>query len=262
MGLALKYPVTIAVVCLTAVMLGLGTVRFALDYGQNTVQAISMIPSDISRWTGFHVEDVEIQGRRNADLMGIMQTLGIKRGEILYAVNISAARQRLRSLDWIEDAVIKRRFPSHLTVRLKERVPAAVWQNDGQFFVVDMSGAIVQVGNVSSWSHLPQVVGTGATDDLPTLQLLLDESMELRSEIDSMVRVGQRRWDIHLKNGLIVQLPANKPLEGWLQFLEIQRTHDVLARPLRIIDLRLPDRITVRLTDEGVKLTRASGQES
>ena len=259
MGLGLKCPITMAAVCMTVLMLGLSAVWLASGYGQNIV--VATMPPDISRWTGFHVENVEIQGRQNADLMRIMQTLGIKRGDALYAVNISAARQRVRSLHWIEDAVIERHFPSQLLVRLTERVPAAVWQNDGQFFVVDMSGTIVQVGNVSSWSHLPQVVGPGATDDLPTLQLLLDASMELRPQIDSLVRVGQRRWDIYLKNDVIVQLPADKPLEGWLQFAEIQRTHDVLARPLQIIDLRLPDRITVRLTDEGVKLTRESGQE-
>ena len=62
--------------------------------------------------------------------------------------------------------------------------------------------------------------------------------------------IAQRRWNLRLKSGVDVKLP-DSDLEQALQTLVgLDRDKKILSRDIATVDLRLPDRVTVRLSDE------------
>jgi cell division protein FtsQ len=63
------------------------------------------------------------------------------------------------------------------------------------------------------------------------------------------VLVGGRRWDLHLDQGVTVKLPENHVREALAQLVKLDREKQLLARDVIVVDLRLPDRVTVRLPE-------------
>ena len=59
------------------------------------------------------------------------------------------------------------------------------------------------------------------------------------------VRVGGRRWNVHFAHGIDVKLPEEDPEAAWRRLAEYQRRYGVLDKPIRILDLRLSDRLMI-----------------
>ena len=69
---------------------------------------------------------------------------------------------------------------------------------------------------------------------------------ELMRRVSAAVRVGGRRWNIRLDNGIDVRLPEENPALAWARLAEYERIHKVLAKDIGVLDLRLPDRLIVQ----------------
>jgi cell division protein FtsQ len=63
------------------------------------------------------------------------------------------------------------------------------------------------------------------------------------------VLVAERRWNLHLKGGVEVLLPEREPERALTTLVDLNRIKKLLDRDIMVVDLRLPDRVTVRLSD-------------
>jgi cell division protein FtsQ len=63
------------------------------------------------------------------------------------------------------------------------------------------------------------------------------------------VLVAGRRWDLHLDNGVTVKLPEKGAREALQRLVKLDVERELLARDVSVVDLRLPDRVTVRLPE-------------
>jgi cell division protein FtsQ len=61
--------------------------------------------------------------------------------------------------------------------------------------------------------------------------------------------VADRRWNLRLKNGIDVRLPETNVEQALDRLVALDREKKILSRDVLAIDLRLPDRVTVRLSD-------------
>ena len=78
---------------------------------------------------------------------------------------------------------------------------------------------------------------------------MLGGAPKLRELVTAAVRVGSRRWNLRLRGGVEVRLPEKNPEEAWARLADLQSRHDLLARDVVTIDMRLPGRLLVRSGD-------------
>ncbi len=97
-----------------------------------------------------------------------------------------------------------------------------------------------------SFRKLPQIVGAGAPAAAAELLDALTERPLLAEKVSASVRVGERRWNLRLTNGIDVYLPEGHVAVALDKLIQLQHEHAVLDRPLAVIDLRLPDRLVMR----------------
>ena len=69
----------------------------------------------------------------------------------------------------------------------------------------------------------------------------------LQARVTAAVRVGGRRWNLRLDSGQDVLLPEINPAAAGAPLAELEREQSVLSRDLKVIDMRLPDRLTLKL---------------
>ena len=70
---------------------------------------------------GLTVADITVEGRETTDRETILEALGVGLGTPILAANPTRAKEQLEALPWVRTAVIERRLPDTLYVRLVER---------------------------------------------------------------------------------------------------------------------------------------------
>lgn len=197
---------------------------------------------------GFSVEDVTVTGRVHADRKALLAALGVSRGDPILAVDTEAVRQRVERLDWVKSATVTRLLPHAIRVDIVEREPYAVWQRGGELSVVDGDGSPITDENVQAYAHLPFVVGFGGAREAHDILSLARAQPQLLARVRAFVRVGDRRWNLRLENGVDVKLPEVGVEKALADLVALDQTYKILSRDIESVDLRLPDRVTVALT--------------
>lgn len=195
---------------------------------------------------GLRVEEVLLQGRRHESADRITKVLGIDRGAPLLAIDLAHARERLETLPWIRAASIERQFPDTIRVKILERRPMALWQRENKLVLVDDEGTVITSRNLERFRDLLVVVGKDAPAHASSLMTILAHEPALKQRVNAAVRVGDRRWNIRMDNGVYVRLPEKAPREAWQRFARLEREHELLKQDLLSIDLRIPDQLIVR----------------
>ena len=196
---------------------------------------------------GLTVQSVTLEGRTETARTDIIRMLGIKRGTLMIDVDVDEARARLEALPWVQSAEVRRVWPDRIYVRVVERTPVAIWQNDGELAVIDRTGHAIAGEDVTRFTSLPLVVGKGAESAAAGLLDLLARQPQLRIHVKAAVRVGERRWNLRLDNGVEVRLPEEGAEAALAELVRLTREQDILSRDIKAIDLRFPDRLIVKL---------------
>jgi cell division protein FtsQ len=196
---------------------------------------------------GFSVNEVFVEGRKNTPVAALRKALAVERGAPILFVDLAAARERLLALPWVSDVSVERVLPDTVVVHLIERRPMALWQHNGRFALIDATGTVIERDNLGRFSDLIVIVGdrTAAAEAAGLLATLGTEA-DLRERVSAAVRVSGRRWNLRFADGLDVQMPEEDLARGWRRLAEYDRRHGLLGLGLRVIDLRLPDRVVVR----------------
>lgn len=212
---------------------------------------------------GLRLRQVSVEGRDHTRPDEILAALDLPQGAPLLALDPQAARDRLESLPWVREASVERRFPDLVHVRLVERTPIALWdRGDGDFTMVDADGAVIDAA-ITPFAHLPVISGPGAPDAAADLFTMIGGQPSLAKAMKAAVRVGERRWNLWLNgigpDGVEVRLPEDGAPEALARLARLEAEDALLRRDLRVIDLRLPDRLVVRLNDGADDLEATPG---
>jgi len=92
-------------------------------------------------------------------------------------------------------------------------------------------------------------VGQGAQTKAKEFLALLDRYPTMRDFVRASVLVGERRWNLRLKNGIDVRLPESDVAPALERLVVLDNEKNLITRDIVAIDLRLPDRVTVRLSE-------------
>jgi len=215
---------------------------------------------------GIRVEEVMLEGRHNQSLAQITQALAISRGAPLLLVDLKSTRTRLEKLPWIRMASVEREFPDTVRVRIAERRPLALWQRQNALVLVDDEGDIITAQKLDRFPYLLVLVGKDAPMHAASLLSILAHEPLLKQRVNAAVRVGKRRWNIRMDNGVYINLPETDALSAWQRFARLEQQHKLLKQDLLSIDLRIPDQLIVRTrvgrppTDH--KITRVKGEDT
>jgi cell division protein FtsQ len=164
-------------------------------------------------------------------------------------VDVSAVRRRLLEFGWVKDARVSRRLPDTLVIDIVERTPAALWQNQGQLALIDSDGVMLDRVPVDKMPDLPLLIGPGANSQAEQLERLMGAVPTLKPQLASASWVGGRRWDLNFQSGETVALPEGESVarSALAKFARLDKSAGLLGRGIVRFDLRVPDKMIVRL---------------
>ena len=194
---------------------------------------------------GFRLNQVYLVGRNHADLNVVKAALNVESGAPILSLPLAQMKARLEAIPEIKSAIIERELPGTLKIALTERKPAALWQHEGNYLLVDADSMILSREKYPQIGRLPLMVGEDAPRHIKELMEVLDGAPMLRSQVMAAVRVGARRWNLQLERDITVMLPEDTPKEAWLKFAHLVEREGLLTRAIRTVDMRLEDRVFI-----------------
>lgn len=206
--------------------------------------------------SGLAVAEIFVTGRSETGQPEILKSLNVKRGQSILAFDPANARQRLLKLGWVKDVRVERRLPDTVIVYLEERRPLALWQRKGRHLLIDREGVVITRRNLGRFSSLPVVLGKGAPQNAANLMDMLAQQPALFTQVEAAVRIGDRRWNLRMKNGIDINLPEEAAADAWTRLANLVAEHRIFDRDVAVIDLRLPDRLVVRLAPNAASKRR------
>lgn len=238
------------------VLLFLGSAGFGIVKGghvEELTSALSDTRNAIANSAGFRITTVAINGRKQLTQDEVLGIGGVNGRSSLLFLDAAAVRDKLKANPWIADATVLKLYPGQLQIDIVERSAFALWQQDGRLSVIADDGAVLEPYLSRRFLSLPLVVGKGAETRAKDFLALLARYPQVRSVTKAAIFVGERRWNLRLKDGLDIRLPENDVGNALASLSKLDKEDKLFSRDIVAIDMRLPDRLTVQLSDDAAK---------
>lgn len=210
----------------------------------------------LARAVGLGLDQVTISGISQMSEREVLAAAGIDAKLSLAFLDVNDLRERLERVPMVKTATVRKLYPNELVITLTEREAHGVWQNNGELFVIAADGTVIDLMQDERYVDLPFVVGEGANTRSKEYLALLQAAGPLKNRIRAGTLVAGRRWTLKMDNGMDVRLPELKAADALARLVKLENEQKILEKDVLAIDLRMADRVVVRLTEEAA-LARA-----
>lgn len=242
-------------VAATVLILG-GAAIFGMVRGGHVdelTSAVRDVRDALANSAGFRIASATINGRKQLSQDEVLAIGGVTGRRSLLFLSAAEVRDRLKANPWIADATVLKLYPDRLSIDITERAAFALWQDERRVVVIADDGAVLEPFVAGHLASLPLVVGKGAETHAKDFLNVVAGYPQIRGAVRAIVFVGERRWNLRLASGIDVRLPETGVRAALDRLVKLDRDDQLLSRDVVAIDLRLPDRVTVRLSDEAAQ---------
>ena len=207
---------------------------------------------------GFTAENILLEGREYTDADVLKALINVQKGDPLFSFNPDEAQKLVEQIQWVESAHVERRLPDTIYIGLQERQPLALYQKDKKLSLIDYKGDVITRHGLERFKNLVVVMGKGAPERAYDLLESLAAESYIYDQTSNVAYIDERRWDIILKGGMRIKLPADDFGLALRKLGQAQVEDGLLDKDLTGIDMRDPERIVVRTRPGAVQEYKAS----
>lgn len=198
----------------------------------------------------FMVNVMAIDGAGKSVAADIREVVSLDLPLSSFDLTLEDIRTQIMELDPVESADVRIRPGGILQVDVIERTPSIVWRNRDGLELLDKTGAhVAELGHRGLHPDLPLIAGAGADDAVPEALALFAAAGPLGDRLRGLVRQGERRWDVVLDRDQRILLPETSPVAALERALAVNEVKDLLERDVAAVDMRIPARLTVRMSE-------------
>jgi len=105
----------------------------------------------------FNISEITLEGNVSLKRDEVLSLCNIKTGQSIFSLRLDDIYKRLNKHPWIKDAVVKKEMPDRLSIKISERLPAAVLKSRG-IYLMDNEGVILTESKGDAEIKLPVIV--------------------------------------------------------------------------------------------------------
>ncbi len=195
---------------------------------------------------GFVLRDITLEGRKRTHLQDVLETVNVKPGTPIFAINLAQLRSEIVKLPWVAQAHIARRLPDILHITLQEHEPFALFSDGNKISLINADGEIVTESHLDLFPDLLVISGHGGRFKAKELTELLGDFPSIEARVIAAHWTGQRRWTLRLNHGRQILLPEVEVKNALRLLNMLNEENNLLDNGNQPIDLRVPKRIYLR----------------
>ncbi|MBN9542954.1 MAG: cell division protein FtsQ/DivIB [Alphaproteobacteria bacterium] len=192
---------------------------------------------------GLKLENIYIEGQVNLKNNQVLKSLEHEIGGSIFKLSVWDIKKKLEEIDWVLSANVSREIPGAIHIRIIERTPIAIWQNNQKQYLIDDQGHIISEESMVKFASLPVVVGEGSRLTTSDLIHTLKSFSSIYERTNAMIRIADRRWNLRLKNGPEIKLPEENIENALKTLIEYDKKNKLLGGDIATVDLRVKGKI-------------------
>ncbi len=224
---------------------------------QMVADAYADMKTQIQQRDEFMVKVMAVDGADDRLSSDIRTVLPLEFPLSSFDMDLEEMRQTVEALPAVGSVSLRIRPGGVLQVNVDQRQPVAVFRSPEGLTLIDSEGVLIQsLASRADRPDLPLITGDGARDALEEGLEIYRVAGPLRDRMRGVVRMGERRWDVILENGQRILLPTENPVIAFERVVALDQAQDLLERDLAVVDMRHPNRPTLRLNQQAVTQLR------
>ena len=202
----------------------------------------------------FKVKNIKIVGTEKTNPYELRQILSSNLNNLI-TFDKGHAKSLLEEVGWVKRANIKKVYPNTLSINIIESDPFAIFYNDQDIFLIDIDGEIISFNpDINKYESLLTVRGENAEIELSEIIKEININFpEVKSKLNGLEFVDQRRWNLFLSNNLLVKLPDTGINESLKSLKKLFDNKQILDSNIIEVDLRIKGRAIIKVDGEQVK---------
>ncbi|KZL21483.1 Cell division protein FtsQ [Pseudovibrio axinellae] len=228
----------------------IGFLVLAAGYGIALGGHARDVSESVTSAAGFAVNEITMEGLQRVTEFQVLEALELQERPSLLLFDAGEAKDRLEDIAWIRSASIQKFFPGTLRVLIKEQEPYVLWQRGDITSVITKKGEVITDEVDGRYANLLRVVNHGAQLRASEIMSELNKFPGIRARVRAAQLRSERRWDLAMENGITVRLPEFDVGDALAELKKLDEQGALLSRDIVAVDLRLQDRVVVRLSDD------------
>jgi len=186
-----------------------------------------------------NLSKIEISGldeNESKQLKNKIQNLKLKN---IFFLNKNKIKNIIELNTLIENYQIFKIYPSNLYIKINKTKLLAKINQSGKIMLLGSNGKLSET--ISTNQQLPFIFGKPKVEEFLNFKIIVDQSKISYDEIENFYFFPSKRWDIELKNKIILKLPnedIKNTLDYLFEFLDNKNLYNS-----RIIDARINNQI-------------------
>jgi len=185
------------------------------------------------------VKNINVTGLENEDNSIISKKIKNLKLDNIYLINKKDINTLIESNNLVEKYFIFKKYPSSLNINIDKTSFLARISKNGKIYDLGSNGKLIE--NKYSNNQLPFVFGNPEIIEFFNIKKIIDESQISFEEIESLYFFLSKRWDLELRNNIIIRLPNDNIKESLK--LASEFLHNNEYKDIKIIDARIKNQI-------------------
>ena len=185
------------------------------------------------------VKNINVTGLENEDNSIISKKIKNLKLDNIYLINKKDLKTQIESNNLVEKYFIFKKYPSSLNINIDKTSFLARISKNGKIYDLGSNGKLIE--NKYSNNQLPFVFGNPEIIEFFNIKKIIDESQISFEEIESLYFFLSKRWDLELRNNIIIKLPNDNIKESLK--LASEFLHNNEFKDIKIIDARIKNQI-------------------
>ncbi len=185
------------------------------------------------------IEKINISGLDQLEKQILQDKLNKISLDNIFFVDKNEIIKLINSYNIIEKFIVFKKYPSAIDIKIESTTFLAKININGKNFLIGSNGKLI--ANKLDHNELPFIFGKPNIKEFLNFKNIIEKSKFSYEQIKDLYYFQSKRWDMKLKNKILIRLPNNfsqETLDKLYEFLEIHSN-----RTFTIIDARIKNQI-------------------
>ena len=187
----------------------------------------------------FKIRNIEISGLTNLENSELKKKIKNLNLNNIFLLNKFELSQIIDSNNLVQNYKVIKIYPSSINIKIIKTKLLAKLNKDGKTLYIGSNGKLSEYN--FSKIRLPFIFGNPHNNDFLNLKKKIAESKFSYEEFENFYFFPSGRWDLKLKNNILIKLPENKINDSLDYAFDFMKNNNI--DDFRVIDLRVKNQI-------------------
>ena len=185
------------------------------------------------------IQNVNISGLEQKDNQILLNKINNLKLENIFSLNKKEIEKLINSNLLVERFEVFKKYPSTININIEKTNFYARINDNGKTFLIGSNGKLIPAKNINH--DLPYIFGKTSIEEFLKFKRIIDKSKFSYDQIQSLYFFPSKRWDLKLKENILLKLPSKVTNENLDNLHEFLKNYNI--KKFNIIDLRIKNQI-------------------